>query len=285
MASHYVPLLTLLVTTHSVVCCGAVIEESVSVAVEVPTSRGTLFTHLPVLVVRPDDARAHPLALLLHGRGRDATENLRLGRADFPANARYLAQRGYAVLIPTRIGYGIAGGPDVENTGLCPHKSLEPALRTAVSEMTAVLSAAQRQPWGNAGQSVAIGESFGGLIALALAAAPPSGLRAVINFSGGDGGDALHHVDHPCDPEAVTTALTGLGHRARVPALVLYSLNDRYWGPFWPQRWFYAWQAAGGSGRYVALPADKNNGHFIFNRNAAAWHAPVETFLTEQGLP
>ena len=238
-----------------------------------------------VLVVRPDDDQRHPLAILLHGRGVDADENRRVGRADFPANARYLVGRGYAVLIPTRIGYGITGGPDIEFTGPCQHKSADSALETAAREVASVMNAARVYPWSDSGRVIVIGDSFGGLIALDLATHPPRGLKAVINVSGGDGGDSLRHVDVPCDPAALAGTLTTLGRTAKVPALFLYSRNDRFWGPDWPVRWFDAWQHAGGDGEFVWLPADKNNGHFIFNRNGPAWQVPASRFLRAHGLP
>ena len=267
----------------AVLAAPSVVEESFSTKF-VPDRSSTPIS-LPVLVVRPDDGGRHPLALLLHGRGVSEADNLRLGRADFPANARYLAQRGYAVLIPTRIGYGITGGADLEYTGPCHHKSPLPALRHAAREMKQVLSAAQSRPWADAGRTIAIGDSFGGLIALALTADRPTGLKGVVNVSGGDGGDSLQHVDAPCDPTALETALGILGKESRVPALFLYSANDRFWGPTWPERWFAAWQAGGGGGAFERLAADKNNGHFIFNRNAEAWHGPVERFLKRLDLP
>ena len=185
---------------------------------------------VPVLVVRPDDRSHHPLALLLHGRGVSEADNLRLGRADFPANARYFAGRGYAVLIPTRIGYGVTGGPDLEFTGPCDHKAPLRPLTLAADEVKKVISAGQARPWADPTQTIVVGDSFGGLIALALAANPPKGLRAVINVSGGDGGDSLRHVDTPCDPTALAAALSTLGQRSRTPALFLYSANDRFWG-------------------------------------------------------
>jgi dienelactone hydrolase len=240
---------------------------------------------ISVLVVRPDDGQRHPLALLLHGRGVDENENRRVGRADFPANARYLAGLGYAVLIPTRIGYGITGGPDIEVTGPCQHKSVDRALKTATLEVADVLDAARVYRWSDSGRVIAIGDSFGGLIALALATHPPRGLKAVINVSGGDGGDSLRHVDQPCDPAALAATLSTLGRTAQLPALFLYSRNDRFWGPDWPMRWFEAWQHGGGGGEFVWLPADKNNGHFIFNRNGPAWQAPAAAFLHAHGLP
>jgi len=269
------------------ICHAGVVEETFQAQVHGRLS-GADFAALPpvsVLVVRPDDGKRHPLALLLHGRGVDADENRRLGRADFPANARYLAARGYAVLIPTRIGYGITGGPDVEYTGPCQQKSSATALAAAAHEVSSVLDTARRYGWSDRSRVIVIGDSFGGLIALALAARPPAGLRAVINVSGGDGGDSLRHVDAPCDPEALSGTLASLGRTSKVPALFLYSTNDRFWGPTWPHRWFEDWQRGGGVGEFRWLAADKNNGHFIFNRNGPAWQAPAAAFLSSLGLP
>jgi dienelactone hydrolase len=262
----------------------AVIEETIQVPLHgvLPNS---IDATVPVLVVRPDDRRSHLLALILHGRGVDELENQRMGRVDFPANARYLAARGYAVLIPTRIGYGIAAGPKIEDTGPCDHKAPHAALRAAAAEMKAVVSHASSAPWAKPRDAIAIGDSFGGLIALALAADPPQGLSAVVNVAGGDGGDSLRHVDAPCDPLALSRELQDLGAAAQVPVLFLYSANDRFWGPSWPRRWFEAWHHPGHQNYFVELPADKNNGHFIFNRNAESWHAPFEAFLRDQHLP
>ena len=79
--------------------------------------------------------------------------------------------------------------------------------------------------------------------------------------------------------------LAAYGRRDRVPTLWLYSANDRYWGTKAPRRWFDAFVAAGGEGRFIELPADKNNGHFIFNRNPQAWHGAFEVFAASLGLP
>jgi dienelactone hydrolase len=274
--------LLLLGTSHA-----AVIEETIlapAPRLSGRTDPGAL-PAITVLVVRPEDDRRHPLAVLLHGRGVDPQANHRLGRADFPANARFLAERGYAVLIPTRIGYGITGGPDLEYSGPCAHKSAASALQNAALEVNSVLDTVAGFAWSDRERVIAIGDSFGGLIALALAAQPPAGLKAVVNVSGGDGGDSLRHVDTPCDPETLQATMAAMGRSARVPALFLYSANDRFWGTQWPHRWFEAWRQGGGNGQFVTLPADKNNGHFVFNRNGPAWQTPAGIFLRAQGLP
>jgi len=239
---------------------------------------------VPVLVVRTRTSAPKPYALLLHGRGTNREDNARIGRADYPANARWLARLGYVVLIPTRIGYGIAHGPDLEDTGPCDDKHYTAALDAARTEVAAVLDDAKAAHLA-ARDGIVIGESFGGLIAVALASTPPKGLRAAVNIAGGDGGDSLHHVDAPCQPERLATQYALFGQGNQRPVLWMYSRNDRYWGPELPHHWFEAFRTGGGRGEFVDLPADKNNGHFIFNRNAPAWQPAFLRFTAALGLP
>jgi pimeloyl-ACP methyl ester carboxylesterase len=105
-----------------------------------------------------------------------------------------------------------------------------------------------------------------------------------VNFAGGDGGDSLRHVDAPCQPERLRAAFASYGASSHVPTLWLYSRNDRVWGPEYPKVWFAAFHAAGGRGEFVELPADKNNGHYIFNRNPPAWQPAIERFLAQNGF-
>lgn len=261
------------------------IETTVRVAVKIPAETGPLPGLVPTLVVREDDRTRHPLLLIVHGRGIDAAENRRFGRVDYPSAARHYAARGYAVLIPTRIGYGYAAGPDLEESGPCAHKDARQALQRAAAEMDQVLETVARQPWADPGRVVVIGDSFGGLVALRMATSPRTGLRGVVAFSAGDGGDSLHHVDAPCDASGQASLWADLGAGNRLPTLVVYSQNDRLFGPDWPRRWFDRFTASGGRGEWALLPADKNNGHYVFTRNAAAWQPAVDGFLQRLGLP
>ncbi|MDE1922760.1 MAG: dienelactone hydrolase, partial [Gammaproteobacteria bacterium] len=80
-------------------------------------------------------------------------------------------------------------------------------------------------------------------------------------------------------PDQLRRTFARYGRTSRVPTLWMYSANDRLWGPRFPRQWYRAFVAAGGAGRFVELPADKNNGHFIFDRNAKACHPAFRRFL------
>jgi hypothetical protein len=57
-----------------------------------------------------------PYLVLNHGR--PANGNLAgMQRQRYSDNSRYFVSLGFVVLVPTRVGYGESGGPDVEDSG------------------------------------------------------------------------------------------------------------------------------------------------------------------------
>jgi len=234
---------------------------------------------LRVAVVQNEAPGRRRLLVLLHGRSADPAERGRLALPIFPANARYFADRGFIVMIPLRVGYGATGGPDVEDTGPCADKDFEAGLTPAVEEIRRLVAFAHGLPMVARRGGLLVGDSFGGLVALAAISRGVPGISAAVNVAGGDGGDSRLQPDSPCQPDRLRETLAHYGATSHLPTLWMYSLNDRLWGAQHPKEWFRAYMAAGGRGQFVTLPADKNNGHFIFNRNAAAWHPAFERFV------
>jgi hypothetical protein len=70
-----------------------------------------------VTVYKPDGDDPFPLAIINHGRAGTPAERARAGRQRYPAAARYFVRRGFAVVVPTRKGYGVTGGRDMESHG------------------------------------------------------------------------------------------------------------------------------------------------------------------------
>ena len=269
----------------SVAATPAIIEQRVQVPVELRLAgRPEVRQDIAVNIVREVAPGRRPFLVLHHGRGVDAAERSALGLQTYPANPRYFASKGFVVLVPTRVGYGVSGGPDVEYTGTCAFKRFADGAAAAVSETRQILRYAERLAYVDPDRGIVVGESFGGLVAIAVAASDIRGVVATVNISGGDGGDSLQRLDEPCRPDQMRETFERYGRGNRLPTLWMYSANDRVWGPVYPQRWHAAFAQAGGRGQFVELPADKNNGHFIFNRNPPAWHPPFESFLGPLGL-
>ena len=184
------------------------------------------------------------------------------------------------MFLPLRVGYGATGGPDVENSGRCNDRNFLPTYEAGAAQTVATVEYAKAQPFIDPSDGLVVGQSFGGTIAIAIAAKALPGVKAVLNFAGGGGGNPKAHPAEPCSLDRMTALFAQYGEQGRIPALWLYSENDRYWGQKIPRDWFKAFTSGGGQGEFVQLPPYKQDGHAIFTGNPASWKPAVERFLT-----
>ena len=63
------------------------------------------------------------ILLIGHGRSAEAEGRASMGRARYSEVSRWFARRGFAVAVPTRVGYGVTGGEDVEDNRRCGSRS------------------------------------------------------------------------------------------------------------------------------------------------------------------
>jgi CubicO group peptidase (beta-lactamase class C family) len=256
-----------------------IVQETIDLPVDVTDAHGRKVSHPIRVEIFRDDTRAHtPFLLLNHGRAGSRTVRAGMKIEAYFEHARYFVSKGFAVFVPTRIGYGRTGGPDIEDSGACERKNYPPAYEAAAQESIAVIAYAKTQTYVDPTKGVVAGQSFGGATAIALAAKNLPGVMAAINFAGGGGGNPDKHPQHPCRDDLMGELFASYAS-AKIPTLWLYSENDRYWGPAIPRTWFDGFIAKGGTGKFVQLPSYKKNGHAIFYGNRAAWKTPIEDFL------
>lgn len=230
---------------------------------------------------KPAGAGPFPLAIVLHGRGdRAATARFRYQEA-----AAWLVARGFVVLVPTRLGYGQSDhGGDPEDAGVCGRKNFAPAFEAAAAGTSAVIEHARTLPFVDARRIVVLGQSYGGVSAIALAARKIDGVVGVVNFSGGAGGDPDKRPGSPCDAAQLAGVFGAYGAASRVPTLWLYTANDKSMGSSAPARWFAAYKDAGGVGEFLPLPAVGDDGHMLFTKGFAVWRPHAERFLNSLGF-
>jgi len=263
----------------------AVIEERLDLEVVVRhPDHGEVRRAVPVTVFRDPARTRSPFLILNHGRATTPAANAALGRVRYSENAADFVRRGFVVFVPTRIGYGIAGGPDLEASGRCDRRNFPPAYDAAAQTVAQVIAHVRGRADVDPDRGLVVGQSFGGATAVAIAAAAPAGVRAVVNFAGGGGGRPATHPGDPCSPDGMQALFAGYGRTARMPTLWLYAENDRYFGARLPRVWFDAFVAAGGRGRFVALPPHGEDGHASFTRNPEGWRPAFEAFLRETGF-
>ena len=232
---------------------------------------------------RPAGAGPFPVVIVNHGRR--AENCAEPPRFRFLKIVRFWVRRGFAVVVPTRLGYGETGiEPDPEAGGPCAAKNYQPMLEAGIVQTQAAIAFARTQPWADVSRIVLVGQSVGGFITVAAAGRRLPGVVAAINFAGGSGGNPKDRPGQPCGPERVEAAFAAAGRTARVPALFFYAENDRFWGAAWPRAWHAAYVAAGGRARLIAAPPTGEDGHHFINTGFPLWRRDIDRLLGELGF-
>jgi dienelactone hydrolase len=265
-----------------------IIEEIIEVPVSVSNSN---FTNNPkfeqkitVTIWRDDAIKKAPYLLFSHGRAGTDQERGKFGRSSEKRNSEYFVSKGFTVILPTRIGYGVSGGPDADYSGGCGNKNYLEARKVAIDQSKQVLNHVFDFSYIDRTKGIVVGQSVGGFTTIGLSAENISGLKGAINFAGGDGGDPIKSAEKPCGDYLIKDTFAKYGASNKVPTLWLYSVNDKFWGEQLPKDWFAAFQKAGGKGQFISLPAYKEDGHSIFRGDLNAWKNDFEKFIKEIGF-
>ena len=263
------------------------VEQVLQVPVKVTDAYGKVIEQAIVVSVYHENTTPapRPIALINHGRAAEADKRAAMGRATSITNARWLAGMGFLVVVPTRLGYGVSGGEDVEDTGPCDRKRYPPGYEAAAVQTLQVLDAMRRRPDARPDRTLVLGQSFGGTTAIAVAAKAPPGVVAAINFAGGGGGNPETRPQEPCSTPGLRSMFADYGRTARMPTLWVYTENDQWMGPRYPRQWFDAFQAAGGVGEFVLFPPNGKDGHGLFTQDPAVWRPAALQFLRANGYP
>lgn len=234
-------------------------------------------------ICRPPAPALPRLVVIAHGKSPVPAEIAAYAPPSCGAEAaRWFLERGFAVVLPVRRGYGATGGVMAERNPACaPDRDYTVSALEAARDITAAIDYATALP-GIAGQGVVVvGQSAGGLGAVALSSLGDPRVTALVSMAGGDGGH-LNRVAHAvCQPDALVRAAGRFGATARRPMLWIYTENDSYFAPPLATAMRRAYVAAGGQARLVLLPAWGRDGHLLFSARggSAVWGRPVAEFL------
>jgi dienelactone hydrolase len=232
-----------------------------------------------------DTPAPRPVIVINHGRAAAAMDRSKLGRAQYSVASKWLASMGFFVAVPTRIGYGVTGGPDVEDTGDCSRKYYPPGYAAAAAQTLQVLDSVRTRADVDRARAIVWGQSFGGATSITVASMNPANVQLAINFAGGGGGDPVGRPQDPCAQPMLKKLFADYGKTSRIPTLWIYTENDMYFGPRLPKVWFDAFVANGGKGEYTLFPPDGENGHSLFTHAPEKWQPRVLEFLRANGYP
>jgi dienelactone hydrolase len=182
---------------------------------------------------------------------------------EYRALAAWLVGRGFAVLVPERLGHGATGGKYLEDQGGCDEADYAKAGRATADEIAAATGLVRKQSFIRPDGMVLVGHSAGAWGALALAGENPKDVAAIIAFAPGRGGHANDFPNQVCAPHSLIATAGEFGKGARVPVTWLVAANDSYFSPALSRQLADAFRNGGGRVDFRVLAAYGSEGHWL----------------------
>ncbi|MBR0949780.1 alpha/beta hydrolase family protein [Bradyrhizobium canariense] len=228
------------------------------------------------LLFRPPGAGPFRLAVIAHASTQNGLRRAQTPQPEYRALTAFLIARGFAVLVPERLGHGATGGRYVEDQGGCDEADYVRSGRATADEISRALDYLRKQDFIRKEAAVVIGHSAGGWGALALANADPNAISAIIAFAPGRGGHANDEPNKVCAPHTLLAAAAEFGKAARIPVTWLVAANDSYFAPKFSLGLADAFRGSGGKVDFRTLPAAGGEGHWMVEGEAGVKAASGE---------
>lgn len=228
------------------------------------------------VLFRPAGAGPFRLAVIAHASTQNVLRRAQMPQPDYRALAAFLVARGFAVLVPERLGHGATGGRYVEDQGGCDEADYVRSGRVTAEEISLALDYLRQQDFIRKDAAIVIGHSAGGWGALALANADPKAIAAIIAFAPGRGGHANDEPNKVCAPHTLLAAAAEFGKAARIPVTSLVAANDSYFAPAFSKALAEAFRSGGGKDDLRTLPAVGSEGHWMIETEAGVKAASNE---------
>jgi dienelactone hydrolase len=233
-------------------------------------------------ILRPAGPGPYGAVILNHGVPGSEQERLNESAAnDFAIAAPVFARRGYVVVMPMRRGFGATGGEFAEDAGSCRKPDYVKGETAAAEDVMAAYDYARKLPYVDGSRMILAGQSAGGIVSMFAGARSPEGLVAVLGFAAGRGGNPDIRPGVPCAIEPMAKMFEAMGKQIKVPVLMHYAENDKYFNPATTRLWHERFTAAGARAEYVMQPAFGKDGHYLFGEliGVRYWLPAVEKFL------
>jgi dienelactone hydrolase len=227
----------------------------------VPTPDADVSAH--AVLFRPQGEGPFRLALIAHATTQNVLRRAQMPQPEYRALAAFLVARGFAVLVPERLGHGVTGGKYLEDQGGCDDADYVHAARATADEIALPLVFLRAQPFIRKEDAVIVGHSAGGWGALALAGENAKNISTIIAFAPGRGGHANDFPNQVCAPHTLVASVGEFGKTARVPVTWLVATNDSYFPPDLSRRLAGAFRSSGGKVDFRVLAPSGSEGHWL----------------------
>src|SRR5579871_6681923 len=129
-----------------------------------PTPGSSKLAH--AFLFRPPGDGPFRLAVIAHASTENVLRRAQMPQPEYRALAAFLVARGFAVLVPERLGHGVTGGEYLEDQGGCDEADYARSGRATAQEIRKALDYVSGQPFIRKDGAVIIGHSAGGWGAL-----------------------------------------------------------------------------------------------------------------------
>lgn len=225
---------------------------------------------------RPPGAGPFRLAVIAHASTQNGLRRAQMSQPEYRALTAFLIARGFAVLVPERLGHGATGGRYVEDQGGCDEADYVRSGRATADEIALALDYVRKQDFIRKDAAIVIGHSAGGWGALAIANADPKAISAIIAIAPGRGGHANDEPNRICAPHTLLAAAAEFGKAARIPITWLVAANDSYFAPAFSLALVDAFRGGGGKVDFRTTPAVGSEGHWMIETEAGVKAASAE---------
>lgn len=220
------------------------------------------------VLFRPAGDGPFRLALIAHASTQNVLRRAQMPQPEYRALAAWLVARGFAVLVPERLGHGATGGKYLEDQGGCDEADYFRSGRATADEISAALGYLRGQSFIRRDGALVLGHSAGGWGALALAHENLREVAAIIAFAPGRGGHANDFPNQVCAPHTLMSSATEFGNGARVPVTWLVAANDSYFSPALSKQLADAFRAGGDRVDFHVLAPSGSEGHWLAETEA-----------------
>lgn len=240
---------------------------------------------LVLSMFRPDGPGPFPTVIMNHG----VNGLLHAFEGRFRILAPDFVKMGFAVLEPTRIGFGVATVPEVpevpDGQQGCEKQSFRSAAEAGPLHILRTVEYAKGLPWVDMNNIVLAGVSAGGMYALLAGGMPEARAKAVINFAGGM---ASHHAKNgeACGIADISRWFSVAGSKNPIPTIWFYSENDTTGTPALHRVWYTNYVRVGGRAEFEMLPPLGDDGHQnLLTLGQVYWMPLLTAFFDANGIP
>jgi len=227
----------------------------------IPSSAADRPAH--AVLFRPTGDGPFRLAVIAHASTQNVLRRAQMPQPEYRALAAFLTARGFAVLVPERLGHGATGGNYLEDQGGCDEADYARSARATAAQIALAHEFMRGQPFIRKDGAVIIGHSAGGWGALALAYEGANIVSSIITFAPGRGGHANDVPNQVCAPQNLIATAGLFGKTARVPVTWLVAANDSHFSPELSRRLADAFRGGGDRVDFQVLAASGSEGHWM----------------------